>query len=639
MAKEIVVTLANGDKAGETLKQLTHQAAALKKEISGLKPGTEDFAKSAASLNSVKDRMADIDKQVKSTTQSSNAFKSALGSVLQQIPGFSQLSGVLGSLRGGVGGLTSGFGLLKGAIVATGIGALLLVITGLVGWFSKTEAGVNMLSGAFKGMGAVIDTLMGRLYNIGNTLRQLFSNPIQFFKDLGKDIANSAKEGYEFVQVMDDIEDRQRAMEISAKRADILVDQLLLQAKNVGKTFSDRLALLDQADAVTRKTYKEQVALSKEYLDAIEGEVAAEMKRSGQKEKTEDQDKRITAATLAYLDLLGQEIQKEEFIANRREQILGKQEAAKAKEIKANKTAAQVEAEEAAAMADAEKLIELQQEQAFLEAKNLLDKTFKADKKASDDEEFAYRKQLQDEEIAAEIALNELKKQQSAQAANATLSTFANAFGVIAGFQEQGSADWKAFATAQAGLTAIQGAINAYTSTAAIPIVGAVLAPIAAAAALATGVANVARIQSTQLPSAKNKGAGGEFFSGGYTGPGGKYDPAGIVHAGEVVWSQADVARFGGVRAVEAIRPTSRMNGYYNGGPVSPFKNNTGRSPIPSGNAGGGSGNAMFDYDQMAAAFDRRMDNKIRLIKVQNVVTETQDAMNVVNTIRDEANV
>jgi hypothetical protein len=38
MAKEIVVTLANGEKAGETLKNLTHQAAALRKEISNLKP-------------------------------------------------------------------------------------------------------------------------------------------------------------------------------------------------------------------------------------------------------------------------------------------------------------------------------------------------------------------------------------------------------------------------------------------------------------------------------------------------------------------------------------------------------------------------------------------------------------------------
>lgn len=41
---------------------------------------------------------------------------------------------------------------------------------------------------------------------------------------------------------------------------------------------------------------------------------------------------------------------------------------------------------------------------------------------------------------------------------------------------------------------------------------------------------------------------------GGYTGPGGKYEPRGVVHAGEVVWSQADVARAGGVGAVEAMR-------------------------------------------------------------------------------------
>lgn len=53
------------------------------------------------------------------------------------------------------------------------------------------------------------------------------------------------------------------------------------------------------------------------------------------------------------------------------------------------------------------------------------------------------------------------------------------------------------------------------------------------------------------------------FSSGGYTGAGGKYEPAGIVHKGEVVWSQADVARAGGVGMVEALR-----NGYANGGPV-----------------------------------------------------------------------
>lgn len=54
---------------------------------------------------------------------------------------------------------------------------------------------------------------------------------------------------------------------------------------------------------------------------------------------------------------------------------------------------------------------------------------------------------------------------------------------------------------------------------------------------------------------------------GGYTGPGGKYEPAGIVHRGEVVWSQKDVARAGGVAAVEAMR-VGGLRGYANGGIV-----------------------------------------------------------------------
>lgn len=49
------------------------------------------------------------------------------------------------------------------------------------------------------------------------------------------------------------------------------------------------------------------------------------------------------------------------------------------------------------------------------------------------------------------------------------------------------------------------------------------------------------------------------FSGGGYTGPGGVNDPAGIVHKGEVVWSQADISRFGGVSAVEAMRKGEAM--------------------------------------------------------------------------------
>ena len=44
------------------------------------------------------------------------------------------------------------------------------------------------------------------------------------------------------------------------------------------------------------------------------------------------------------------------------------------------------------------------------------------------------------------------------------------------------------------------------------------------------------------------------FSVGGYTGAGGIHEAAGVVHKGEVVFNQRDVAKFGGWQAVEALR-------------------------------------------------------------------------------------
>ncbi|WP_205586440.1 MULTISPECIES: hypothetical protein [unclassified Rhizobium] len=72
--------------------------------------------------------------------------------------------------------------------------------------------------------------------------------------------------------------------------------------------------------------------------------------------------------------------------------------------------------------------------------------------------------------------------------------------------------------------------------------------------------------RSPQAAAAVASGIPGLWADGGYTGPGGKNEPAGIVHAGEVVWSQKDIARAGGVGVVEAMRLGRR--GYADGGVV-----------------------------------------------------------------------
>lgn len=85
------------------------------------------------------------------------------------------------------------------------------------------------------------------------------------------------------------------------------------------------------------------------------------------------------------------------------------------------------------------------------------------------------------------------------------------------------------FQMAMAISQAIQGSINAYTSTNAIPIIGPAMAPFAAAIALAAGMMNVASIKK-QHAAAKQG-----FYEGGYTGSGRWDEEKGIVHSDEFV--------------------------------------------------------------------------------------------------------
>lgn len=114
----------------------------------------------------------------------------------------------------------------------------------------------------------------------------------------------------------------------------------------------------------------------------------------------------------------------------------------------------------------------------------------------------------------------------------------------------------KGFAVAQAMLNIPQAYSKAYDAVVGTPYVGPYIAPAVGAAAAALQVVQAAKINSVNYSG---------FANGGYTGAGGKYDPAGIVHKGEVVFSQADVARWGGVGNVEAMRTGK---GFADGGVV-----------------------------------------------------------------------
>ncbi|EKD9915456.1 hypothetical protein OS566_004733 [Salmonella enterica] len=94
--------------------------------------------------------------------------------------------------------------------------------------------------------------------------------------------------------------------------------------------------------------------------------------------------------------------------------------------------------------------------------------------------------------------LNAMNDTYALDRVKATGAAFGNMASNIGAALGEASTAYKAFAIAQATIATYTSAVEAYKSTAAIPVVGPYLAPVAAAAAVAAGLANVGKIRSAR---------------------------------------------------------------------------------------------------------------------------------------------
>lgn len=105
--------------------------------------------------------------------------------------------GAITAFKGLAGGLRTavlGFKTLRGAIIATGLGALLIAVTSLVAYFTKTERGAKQLRVIMSTLGAVVGKLTDVVISLGENLFNIFTNPkealVSFAKALRENIIN-----------------------------------------------------------------------------------------------------------------------------------------------------------------------------------------------------------------------------------------------------------------------------------------------------------------------------------------------------------------------------------------------------------------------------------------------------------------
>lgn len=105
------------------------------------------------------------------------AFGDLGGQISSAVPGFDKLNQ-------GIQVAKVGFTGLRGAIMATGIGALVILLISLFQYFTKTKEGASLLSQGMAALGAVFDTLMAALKPVGKFIVSIFTEPKKAMSDL-----------------------------------------------------------------------------------------------------------------------------------------------------------------------------------------------------------------------------------------------------------------------------------------------------------------------------------------------------------------------------------------------------------------------------------------------------------------------
>jgi chromosome segregation ATPase-like protein len=90
----------------------------------------------------------------------------------------------LNATAAATGNVSTGMKVLRGAIIATGIGALVVVLGSLIAYFTSTQEGINKVNRVLTPLKVVFQTLIGVVQNFGKYLLEAITHPKQMLIDL-----------------------------------------------------------------------------------------------------------------------------------------------------------------------------------------------------------------------------------------------------------------------------------------------------------------------------------------------------------------------------------------------------------------------------------------------------------------------
>jgi hypothetical protein len=555
----------------ETIDSLTAANKKLREERKKVNIQSEEGKKQIAQINAQLDQN---NQKIKENVSALEKQKINIGNYKSALDG---VHPVLGQVGEGLEAGASGFKAMARqalAFIATPIGAILAALVAVFSLLktalSQNDELMDKFENVTNAVGVVIELVTARIGKLGEALIALATGNYveaikltsEAFSGLGDEIENAVKQQTLFLEASRNLEDSMRALNIQTAKQENVIKSLVVAAKNRNLTFDQQESLLVRAlnlekDLVdTRQDLARQDLLitarrlraDKEFQQQSNENFDQYIQRLLDSSKLGDDEKnKIAEKIVALENARGSSLAFQEKVANSLAAIDEKRAAAAEKAAAAAKAAAETQAFiEGVARRNANRQEEDPQSKIITRQINL-----NKDYTSEMQKELAARAKITDKYWEDRNKKAKEASDKEIQIERGKYQIFSNLLGAAQGLVAEDSAAHKIFATGQA-------LINTYLAATAALASGSEINPIfgllSAAAAVASGLASVAKIN------------GVEFAEGGWTGPGHKYKAVGVVHADEYVVPKRIVNSSAGQHHIAALEGMRR--GYADGGLV-----------------------------------------------------------------------
>lgn len=254
-----------------------------------------------------------------------------------------------------------GLKLTRAAIIATGIGALVVGVTALVGAFTKTRRGARQLKTIMAGLGAVVEQLTARFQAVGGFIVDLFSKGPQAavkqyretIDELPDSLGEAINKAVELERATQALTDSQRALTVQRAKDRAEIKELNMVAEDTTRTLEEREAAAQKAIDIEKGLMAERERIAAEELRI------AQEKAAMSDSSDEDLD-RLAELEANLIDIRTESVELQTTLNNKLNTI--RNEAARKAEEEAKRISDAADAKKKAEREAADAIIQAQQE-------------------------------------------------------------------------------------------------------------------------------------------------------------------------------------------------------------------------------------------------------------------------------------